>query len=37
MTIRTESCDVLVAGSGGAGLTAAIAATKAGAKVSVVE
>lgn len=37
MTIRTESCDVLVAGSGGAGLTAAIAATKAGAKVIVVE
>jgi len=37
MIIRTESCDVLVAGSGGAGLTAAIAAAKAGAKVIIVE
>jgi succinate dehydrogenase/fumarate reductase flavoprotein subunit len=37
MTERVEACDVLVAGTGAAGLTAAIAAARAGGRVVVVE
>ncbi len=37
MTMRTVSCEVLVAGTGAAGLTAAIAAARAGARVILVE
>ncbi len=37
MLIRTESCDVLVVGTGAAGLTAAVTAAKAGKKVILLE
>ena len=37
MTSGTESCDVLVVGTGAAGFTAAIAAKKAGLKVLLIE
>ena len=37
MTLKTETCDVLVVGTGGAGLTTAIAAKKAGMNVIIIE
>ena len=37
MSTRTESCDVLVVGTGAAGLTAAVTAAKAGKKVILLE
>lgn len=37
MTARTETCDLLVVGTGGGGLTAAVVARKAGLKVLLIE
>ena len=37
MSLRTENCDVLVVGTGAAGLTAAVTAAKAGKKVIILE